>query len=626
MSPGQLCWNSAILSFVFALGLLLGRVLHRPGDARPIDHSNLRSITNEFSEFAEKKQLRLQSDASSLFNAAKLSRHTTQAAIDVLRHTLQDRQQLERELTDMKQGCHCGTTQEAMEKRLVELSRGNQQLQLLIANTSEQEHRVEEADSVRIVHLVSQLGDVMAAKQLLQRNVSVLQEENNRLRRVIESSSGAGAEATACEEMQQLTLDLASKVLSGALTPRQAMDNLDRKWHYSQGFATLMIQLDSILGETRTLEQSNSEHMKQVASLEGQMKAWDLGWSGNVGTALPYAFVTMAYDESGTWDYMWAVLPLARALQQHSSYPLIVLTNSTTLPDGKTSLAKAMLKLNVQVLPLYRISLKVGMNDETYPQWAAALWKLQIWTLTQFKKVMWLDSDSLVSRSLDWIFDLDGMWAQRDDWLCLLNQPDVCSGILLAYPNSDDFVGLLKHAKTKTVWEHGDQQLISSYFTNVKQEPVQLLSDSDATFGQCLGAVPVRYVGADGKPVPGQWDTPAFVHKSGGWGGTNDDFSNICFSHIVWRQYYELGDGTTVNACHLHPMGPHWRSLFCEAARRLDVRVPEAQAFCDDGCWFKGKALSQEFVGKVDMDRWCRPVTASIPDRAGRGIQPFAAP
>merc|ERR1719148_251678 len=97
------------------------------------------------------------------------------------------------------------------------------------------------------------------------------------------------------------------------------------------------------------------------------------GHSPGEASKSPFAFVTMAYDTSGSWDYLWSVLPLARALQKHSSYPLVVLTNSTTLPDGTTH-RNTLHKLNVQVLPLYRIEIMPDMNDGTYPTWAAALW------------------------------------------------------------------------------------------------------------------------------------------------------------------------------------------------------------------------------------------------------------
>merc|ERR1719296_177900 len=115
----------------------------------------------------------------------------------------------------------------------------------------------------------------------------------------------------------------------------------------------------------------------------------------------------------------------------------------------------------------------------------------------------------MVTRSLDWIFALNGMWAQRDDWLCRLNQPLVCSGILLAYPSLESFEGLLTHAASKPEWEHGDQEIIQDYFANVVSPPfpVQLLDDQDAAFGQCLGSSQSVYLEADTSAVMGLWNT-----------------------------------------------------------------------------------------------------------------------
>merc|ERR1719361_851816 len=112
-------------------------------------------------------------------------------------------------------------------------------------------------------------------------------------------------------------------------------------------------------------------------------------------------------------------------------------------------------------------------------------------------------------------------------------------------------------------------------------KPVQLLPDAEAAFGHCAGTGPRLYTSSDGKIVPGLWNMPAFLHKSGGWGGQNDDFSNICFSHFVPRQYYYRGGGA-FNVCHFNPLGAQWRAMCCESSLVARVHTPESDAFCDD--------------------------------------------
>lgn len=300
-----------------------------------------------------------------------------------------------------------------------------------------------------------------------------------------------------------------------------------------------------------------------------------------------WAFVMMAHEmPKHNHDRLLAVLPIARALQRLSTYPLILLTNITRLADG-TSVPEAFKGLNVQVMPLYEIELPKHPKL-MFPHWKVAYWKLQIWNLTQFEKLIWLDSDSIIYRSIDWLFARPWMWAQRDDWFCKGNQKGVCSGIVLLYPNEEDFRGLLEYAETLDDLNDGDQQLISMYFANVRKKPIHLLSDVEAAFGQCIGRAPTPYLNPSKTPVRGVWSTPSFVHKSGGWENTNDNvYSNICFSHNLSRQYYVVGK-RTLNMCQYHPLGAYWRNLFCDATAIVGVQLPEVDAFCSDDCWYLG--------------------------------------
>jgi len=45
-------------------------------------------------------------------------------------------------------------------------------------------------------------------------------------------------------------------------------------------------------------------------------------------------------------------------------------------------------------------------------RWRTALQKLQVWNMSQFDKVLMLDIDSVTTKNLDWVFDLDGVWCQ----------------------------------------------------------------------------------------------------------------------------------------------------------------------------------------------------------------------
>lgn len=189
------------------------------------------------------------------------------------------------------------------------------------------------------------------------------------------------------------------------------------------------------------------------------------------------------------------------------------------------------------------------------------------------------------------------MWAQRDDWFCRLHAHRVSTGILLLQPSLADYHGLLEYASSLDQLPHGDQQLISTYFFQKYGHSVNLLSDVEAAFGQCLGNAPTPYLNSDATPVRGSWSLPAFVHRSGGWQNANvEEYSNICFSINSARQRYSV-NGTVLNVCHFHPLGAYWRTHLCDAAQLVGIHVPEVVAFCDDACWYNGRSAGVPVAG-----------------------------
>mmetsp|Transcript_22596 Transcript_22596/g.65105 ORF Transcript_22596/g.65105 Transcript_22596/m.65105 type:complete len:448 (-) Transcript_22596:93-1436(-) len=290
-----------------------------------------------------------------------------------------------------------------------------------------------------------------------------------------------------------------------------------------------------------------------------------------------YAFVQMAHDQPGTAPtYIWQVMAMAKALKRFSVYPLVLLTNDTQLPDG-TDFAGAFTKLNVQVLPVHEVQPPEGVRHRLKPESRMSYWKLQIWRLEQFDKLIWLDADSILVRSIDWLFERLPMWSQRDNLDC---GPDddahdgLSTGLMLISPSEETFQGLQRYAANTSSewWTHGDRKLIWDYFKHVVERPVRLLDVADASYGKCLGRTPnIPY------ESPGPWNVPAFVHRS--------SWNNACFFPDLGEQQAML-NGAMVNICNYHPLGSFWRDLFCDAAKKVGVKVNLTEVFCDDYRWY----------------------------------------
>lgn len=290
-----------------------------------------------------------------------------------------------------------------------------------------------------------------------------------------------------------------------------------------------------------------------------------------------FAFVQMAYDIPGArTNQVWKVMAMARTLMRFSDFPLVVLTNSTHLPDG-VPLGQAFHDLNAEILPLQDMWPSTAASEELKPLQHYARLKLQIWLLTQYDKLIWLDTDAILVRSVDWLFERQPIWGQRDDPLCQFREQKekdevLSSSILLLAPSKETFNGLHRFAEASphNWWENDAQALIQGYFHQAKQ-PIWLLDGTDAADGNCLGRMP-------GVPYssPGPWNLPAFVHRS--------SWRNECFDFDVGRQKVTR-QGKIVNICHFHPLGSYWRDMFCDALRITKTGTNNTDVFCDDYYW-----------------------------------------
>jgi len=332
-------------------------------------------------------------------------------------------------------------------------------------------------------------------------------------------------------------------------------------------------------------------------------------WSGQPpqrsAGARAWAYVTMVHDASGGAGgaYMWGVVAIARQLQLLSEYPLVLLTDVESFLDG-TSIAKLHV-LGVNVMPLEHLEPPRKLE---HSRWRVAWWKMQIWKLTQYERLIWLDSDAVLYRSVDYLFERPWMYAQQDDWFCKFKKAGMhmCSGIMLLFPNISDFYGLRDYSAAEGVeLKKGDQGVIQEYFKRTGR-PISLLSGIEAAFGQCVAQLRTAYLLPDGEPVLGLWAMPAFVHKSGGWAYREHAYYNVCFQHNISQQLFTV-DGITINVCHFNPMAVYWRDSFCEALSLLDVWVPSAKAFCSDDCWRRGVTPTG-----LDLAMSCGPLSPSV--------------
>lgn len=167
------------------------------------------------------------------------------------------------------------------------------------------------------------------------------------------------------------------------------------------------------------------------------------------------------------------ILDIAKNLRDvGSQYPLVVLTNAPELKDKDVQAENP----NLQLIWLNETDFldrkcKIGAGHELHFQ------KLAIWKLTQFDKLIWMDTDIAFSSHVDSAFKLDTkggdrIYGQIDDYHCdgrnwSPTSGGLCTGMLLLTPNKRHFEGLmLQQRSMQACW--GDQSIIGTYFNKGK--------------------------------------------------------------------------------------------------------------------------------------------------------------
>ena len=97
------------------------------------------------------------------------------------------------------------------------------------------------------------------------------------------------------------------------------------------------------------------------------------------------------------------------------------------------------------------------------PDLLATFTKIALWQQTQFRKIVYLDADTLPLRAPDELFDLTVPFAAAPE----IGFPDCFnSGVMVLQPNSQIYMQLLDLAIQGTSFDGGDQGLLNIYFNN----------------------------------------------------------------------------------------------------------------------------------------------------------------
>ncbi|XP_041834771.1 glycogenin-2 isoform X2 [Melanotaenia boesemani] len=175
------------------------------------------------------------------------------------------------------------------------------------------------------------------------------------------------------------------------------------------------------------------------------------------------AFVTLITSDS----YCPGAVVVARSLRRHGTTRCVVVMVTPNISEQtRFSLEKEF----------NEVIMVDGMDskDQLYlsllgrPELGITFTKIHCWTLTQFRKCVFLDADTLVLCNVDELFDREELSAAPDPgWPDCFN-----SGVFVFRPSLHTHSRLLEHALNHGSFDGGDQGLLNSFFSSWSVEDI----------------------------------------------------------------------------------------------------------------------------------------------------------
>lgn len=183
------------------------------------------------------------------------------------------------------------------------------------------------------------------------------------------------------------------------------------------------------------------------------------------------AYITLL----STRSYLDGVLTLNDSLRKvGAKYPLYCLLSQGIEPDVTDILDRSGIQYIHLKGQVYSNKVSTNKQDANwdFSSWNYTFDKLRIWGLTQFEKIVFIDSDIVIVRNIDHLFERDAFTASLAGVLYPTNHnlDFLNSGLMVVEPNSrieEEMVDLAQRIIPEMQREGkpvGDQDVINAYF------------------------------------------------------------------------------------------------------------------------------------------------------------------
>jgi lipopolysaccharide biosynthesis glycosyltransferase len=140
-----------------------------------------------------------------------------------------------------------------------------------------------------------------------------------------------------------------------------------------------------------------------------------------------------------TDSYLDGVLVLAHSLRRSGArYPLhVVVTGEVGEPTRRTLARAGIRQIETEPVEVPEEIRVANLGSDFHRHWAGVFDKLTVFSLCQFDKLVFLDSDMLIRANLDELFDKDHMSAVVADISAGQRSRDLNAGLMVIEPQSD---------------------------------------------------------------------------------------------------------------------------------------------------------------------------------------------
>ena len=191
-----------------------------------------------------------------------------------------------------------------------------------------------------------------------------------------------------------------------------------------------------------------------------------------------YSYMTLLSDDS----YIFGIILLNKSLKEvNSAYPLEVLVTSNVSKPVLNILEQLNLKYYVvEPLKSDEITQYNSQIDSSFAvTWHLCMTKFELFKMTQFDKIIYLDADIMVIKNLDHLFEYPHLTSALDgEYFDLWPEyPHLNAGIIVIKPDEEEYNKLIDFYKNKAyqTWDRpgclADQEVLNMFYEDWPNRP-----------------------------------------------------------------------------------------------------------------------------------------------------------